>query len=145
MGSRIPRLLLATAAAILAFGGVMHAAAYTAKALPSINGSNLAAFLGAEFKVLWLADSTTLVALALVIGFIAAKPASVAKAVIMLLAAIPGATAVLLYFFLGAFYAGHLLLAASVMVFVAGLVMPALDCGNESVGVARNQAERALR
>jgi hypothetical protein len=49
------------------------------------------------------------------------------------------------HFFLGAFYAGHLLLAASVMVFVAGLLMPVLDSRNESDGVARNQAARAAR
>jgi peptidoglycan/LPS O-acetylase OafA/YrhL len=145
MVSRISRLLLAAAAAIFAFGGAMHAAAYAAKARPGIDASNLPAFLGAELKVLWLADSTTLVALALVIGFIAAKPASVAKAVIMLLAIIPAATAVLLYFFLGPFYPGHLLLVASVMVFVAGLVMPARDSGSEPVGAARNSAARASR
>jgi hypothetical protein len=125
MDSRIPRLLLATAAAIFAFGGAMHAAAYTAKALPSIGSSNLPPFLGAEIKVLWLADSTTLIALALVLGFIAAKPTSATKAVVMLLAVVPAATTALLYIFLGPFYAGHLLLAASAMVFVAGLIMPA--------------------
>jgi hypothetical protein len=122
MNPRIPRLLLATAAAICALGGTLHAAAYGAKGLPNISRSNLPPFLSSEIKVLWLADSTTLVALALVFGFIAAKPASATKAVVMLLGLVPAATAALLYFFLGPFYAGHLLLAASAMVFVAGLV-----------------------
>lgn len=133
MDSRIPRLLLAAAAAIFAFGGAMHAAAYTAKALPSISRSNLPPFLGAEIKVLWLADSTTLIALALVLGFIAVKPTSATKAVVMLLAVVPAATTALLYIFLGPFYAGHLLLAASAMVFVAGLIMPATWSGNQCV------------
>ncbi len=136
MNSRIPRLLLATSAAIFAFGGTMHAIAYVAKALPSISSSNLPLFLGAEFKVLWLADSTTLMALALVFGFIAGKPASASKAVIMLLAIVPAATTALLYVFLGPFYAGHMLLAASAMVCVAGMIMPAANGANEFVHLA---------
>jgi hypothetical protein len=40
----------------------------------------------------------------------------------MLVALIPGATAVLLYVFLGGFYAGHLLLAASIMAVLAGVL-----------------------
>jgi hypothetical protein len=145
MNSRIPRLLLATAAAILGFGGAMHAAAYAAKALPSISGSNLPPFLGAEIKVLWLADSTTLIALAIVFGFIAAKPTSATKAVVMLLAVVPAATAALLYLFLGPFYAGHLLLAASAMVFVAGLIMPAIRAENHFVGLTESAPHGASR
>ena len=125
MNSRVPRLLLATSAAIFAFGGIMHALAYAAKALPAISRSNLPPFFGAELKVLWLADSTTLMAIALVVGFLAARPYSASKAVIMLLSGVPAATAMLLYLFLGPFYAGHMLLAASAMVFAAGLIMPA--------------------
>jgi hypothetical protein len=124
MNHRIPRLLLAASAAIFAFGGMMHAAAYMAKASSNISAANLPPFLGAELKVLWLADSTTLMALALVVGFIAAKPVSAARAVVVLLALVPAGTTVLLYLFLGPFYAGHLLMAASVMVVVAGLLMP---------------------
>jgi hypothetical protein len=133
MNTRFPRLLLATSAAIFAFGGAMHAVAYVAKALPSISGSNLPPFLRSELKVLWLADSTTLMALALVFGLIAAKPAAAGKAVIMLLAIVPAAITALLYVFLGPFYAGHLLLAASAMVFAAGVLMPASIGANEFV------------
>jgi hypothetical protein len=48
----------------------MHTVAYVAKALPSISGSNLPPFLRSELKVLWLADSTTLMTLALVFGLV---------------------------------------------------------------------------
>jgi hypothetical protein len=133
MKSRIPRLLLATSAAIFAFGAAMHAIAYVAKAQRSISGSNLPRFLVSELKVLWLSDSTTLMALALAFGLIAAKPASASKAMIMLLAIVPAAITVLLYAFLGPFYPGHMLLAASAMVFVAGILMPASLSAKEFV------------
>jgi hypothetical protein len=123
MKRRTPRLLLAASAAIFAFGGIMHTAAYVAKASSSIDAANVPPFLGAELKVLWLADSTTLLALALLFAFIAAKPASAARVVVVLLALIPAATAMLLYLFLGPFYAGHMLMAASVMAIIAGLLM----------------------
>jgi hypothetical protein len=142
MNSRIPRLLLAASAAIFAFGAAMHAVAYVAKAQPSISGANLAPFMVSELKVLWLADSTTLMALALVLGLIAAKPASASKAVIMLLAIVPAAITVLLYVFLGPFYPGHMLLAASAMVFVAGVLMPAAISTNESVDLRVGAAGR---
>jgi hypothetical protein len=145
MNSRISRLLLATAAAIFAFGGAMHAVAYVAKASPSISSANLPPFLGAEFKVLWLADSTTLMALALVFGFIAAVPTSASKAVIILLAMIPASTTALLYAFLGPFYAGHMLLAASTMAFVAGMIMPAANGANAFVHPAERATHGAAR
>jgi hypothetical protein len=145
VNSRIARLLLAIAAAIFALGGAMHAAAYAAKALPSISGSNLPPFLAAEIKVLWLADSTTLIALALVFGFIAAKRASATKAVVMLLAVVPAATTALLYLFLGPFYAAHLLLAASAMVFAAGLIMPAIRTESQFIAFTESATHGASR
>lgn len=124
MNSLISRLLHGASALVFAFGGVMHAAAFAAKALPSIDGSNLPPFFGAELKVLWLADSATLIALALIFAVIAVKPAVATRTIVMLIALIPFATTLLLYFFLGPFYAGHLLLAACVMAVVAGFLMP---------------------
>jgi hypothetical protein len=120
---RIPRLLLAAAAGICVFGGAAHTAAFFATTSTSISRSGLSPILAAELKVLWLADSTTLLALALLFGFIAAKPNVASRAVIVLLAVMPAATAVLLYLFLGPFYAGHLLTAATVMVCLAGVLM----------------------
>ena len=40
----------------------------------------------------------------------------------MLLALVPGFTAILIYVFLGNFYAGHMLLAAAIAAFLAGLL-----------------------
>jgi hypothetical protein len=124
------RLLLASSAAICMFGGIMHAVAYDRKAAQVISSSGLPKFFAAELKVLWLADTTTLVALSLVFAFIAIKPQTASRAVTMLLAIVPAATALLLYFFLGSFYAAHLLLIASAMVFAAGLKLPAHTSAN---------------
>ena len=125
MNSVTSRLLLASAAAIFLFGAAMHTIAYAAKASRLISSSGLSAFFASELKVLWLADSTTLFALSLVIALIAANPKSADKVLVMLLALVPFAITLLLYAFVGPFYAGHLLLIASAMVFAAGLIMPA--------------------
>jgi hypothetical protein len=119
----LPRMLLAVAAAALGFGGIVHAMAFRTAALPGIERSSLSPFLGAEFKVLWLADSTTLVASAVIFGCIAFRPALAGGSLVMLLALVPGATTALLYYFLGGFYAVYLLAAASAMAFAAGLLM----------------------
>ena len=124
MSNPASKVLLAAAAAIFAFGGVMHAAAYAAKTSHSIAASDLPPFLQAELKVLWLADSTTLISLALLCAFLAAKTKYADRTTVLMLALIPGATAVLLYLFLGPFYAAHLLMAAAVLVAVAGLLIP---------------------
>lgn len=119
----IPKFLLALAATIFALGGALHAAAYFSKASQVIGAANLDTFFAQSLKVLWLADSTTLVTLALVFALIAVKPASVSKPIILLLALIPGATTALLYWFLGPFYAAHMLMVGTAMVFIAGLML----------------------
>jgi hypothetical protein len=121
----VSRLLLALAAAIFLFGAAMHAFAFFAKASHVIEASTLKAFFSSELKVLWLADSTTLLGLALIFGLIAARPAWAARPIILILSWIPAATTALLYFFLGPFYAAHMLLAATLMVILSALILPA--------------------
>jgi hypothetical protein len=123
--SVISRVLLALAAAIFFLGAVMHSIAFFAKASRVIDASTLKAFFSSELKVLWLADSTTLMGLAVVFGLMAARPASGTRPVILILSWIPAATTALLYFFLGPFYAAHLLLAATLMVILSALILPA--------------------
>ena len=119
----IPRTLLAVAAIIFAFGGVLHAVAYFSKASLVIESAGVKTFFGHELKVLWLADSTTLIGLALIFGVLALRPNSVSRPVLLLLALVPGATTALLYWFLGPFYAAHMLLLATAMVCVASLTL----------------------
>jgi hypothetical protein len=129
----VSRLMLAMAAAILALGGVMHSIAFWAKALRVIKGSNLNAFFAREMEVLWLADSTTLISLAVLFGYMVARPRCATKPVILLLSIIPGATTVLLYRFIGLFYAAHMLLAATLMVIAAGLTLPPSSRGTSGL------------
>jgi len=65
----VPRALLAMAAAIFTFGSVMHARAYESS-LTRVEATGLPRFLVTELKVLWLADSSTLLAAAILFGYL---------------------------------------------------------------------------
>jgi len=114
-----PRYLLAGSSAILVLGGLMHARAFR-KAVAAANASDLPAFYAGSLKALWLIDSATLITLAVVFGFVAARPGSAAPTVVVLLALIPAATAALLYAFIGPFLPAHMLLTAAVLAGIAG-------------------------
>ena len=121
MTNPFPRFLLVVSAAILLFGGAAHTRAFK-QAVAAIAASNLPAFYASAFKALWLIDSATLVGLGIVFALIAARPVIASGLIVALLALIPAATAVLLYYFIGAFVPAHLLLAAAAMAFFAGLL-----------------------
>ena len=123
------RILLALSAVIMVLGGPLHAAAFK-KAAAVLAASNIPAFYCGSFKGLWLADSATLITLAMTFAVIAVRPAAAARPVVMLLAVIPGATAELVYFFVGPFFAAHLLMLAAIAAFVGGLLLP--QAGAES-------------
>jgi len=125
MKPAITRTLLAGAAVIFSLGGVLHAVAFFAKASSLIDASSMKSFFGHELKVLWLADSTTLICLALICGFLSFKPYSVTRPLLFLLALVPASTTALLYGFLGPFYAAHMLLLGTAMVFVAAVTLHA--------------------
>jgi len=96
----------------------MHALAFP-RAVTAIGASNLPMFFGSILKVFWLADSTTMLALAALFGTIAARPAAASPGVIALIAAVPAALAVLIYTFMGGFFAGHILVVVAAAAFVA--------------------------
>ncbi|HME39497.1 MAG TPA: hypothetical protein VKG63_11115 [Steroidobacteraceae bacterium] len=127
MKHSLSRLLLALAAVIFLFGAAMHAIAFFSKAAHVVDVSDLKPFFGNEVKVLWLADSTTLTGLAILLGLMAIRPGCASRPVILLLSFIPAAITALLYVYLGPFYAAHLLLAATLMTIVAALMLPAHD------------------
>jgi len=129
MVTRTPRLLLAFSSLLSAVGGALHAAPFN-RALAAIAAANLQPFYGNSFKALWLSDSTTLFILAGVFALIAAKPSAATKPVVVLLALIPAAVAVLIYTFLGSFFAGHLLLAIAAFAFMASLKFPGSALGS---------------
>jgi hypothetical protein len=115
------RLLLTASAALLLFGGAVHALAYK-KAVAAVAASNLAAFYVQALKGLWLIDSATLVTLAIVFGVLAARPTLASGIVVVLLALVPAATAALLYYFIGSSAPAHLLLVAAALTFFAAVL-----------------------
>src|SRR5260370_17148026 len=95
MHSLLSRLLLGASAALLLFGGAVHALAYK-KAVAAVATSNLGAFYAQALKGLWLIDSATLVTLAIAFGVLPAPPALVSGLRIALFPFIPPPTPVLL-------------------------------------------------
>jgi len=121
MVPRAPRVLLALASLLSAFGGAIHAAAFP-RASAAVASSNLPSFFGGSLKGLWLGDAATLFILAAVFALLAVRPGLSSRPVVMLVALIPAATAILIYVFLGGFLAGHLLLAIAALAFTAGAI-----------------------
>jgi len=134
MTTRAPRFLLAFSSLLMTIGGASHAAALN-RTLAAVATSDLAPFYGGSLKLLWLADSATMFILAALFGLIAARPITATRPVVLLLALIPAATAVLVYLFLGNFFAGHILLVTAAAVFLAGLLFPGakVRAGNSSI------------
>lgn len=120
VAKHLPRILLGSSAAALAAGGLVHAAAFPG-AVRVIAAANLPAFYANAYEALWLSDSATLMGLALVFGFIAARPSTSMRRIILLLALTPAASAVLIYAFMGSFFAGHLLVASALAAIMGGL------------------------
>jgi len=116
---RRPRLLLASSALLLLIGGLLHASAFN-KVLSALAIANLQPFAANSLKILWLADSTTSIALAAVFGFIAGRPSAAKRSVVLLLALIPLATAVLIYIFMGSFIGGHIMLLSGLLATAGG-------------------------
>jgi hypothetical protein len=123
MPRSIPRFLLGFSSLLSAFGGAIHAAAF-GKALPVISASNLPRLYDGSTKALWLEDSAVLFILAAAFGLFAIRPSSTTRPVVMLVALIPLVTALLIYTFLGNFFAGHILLAIAIPALYAGLQFP---------------------
>ena len=134
MTTHAPRFLLAFSSLLMTIGGASHAAAFN-RTLAAVATSDLAPFFGGSLKLLWLADSATMFILAALFGLIAARPITATRPVVLLLALIPAATAVLVYLFLGNFFAGHILLATAAAALFAGLLFPGakVQAGNHSI------------
>jgi hypothetical protein len=122
MPTTASKLLFSGAAAIFGAGGVLHAAAYFSKTAAAIGSADLSPILRADLKALWLADSTTMMSMAIICAFLAVRPQSTAPLLTVLLALIPVCTAALVYAFLGPFYAAHLLMIGAALLAAAGVL-----------------------
>src|SRR5262245_42010664 len=108
MYKTIARILFTIAAIDLAFGGILHAKAFS-KAASLLDGANLPAFYTNSFKALWLIDSAILISVALLCLVVAFRKAETSRSILVLIAAIPGATAGLIYTLVGSFFPAHML------------------------------------
>jgi len=122
---RVPRLVIAFAGLIQLAVSVVHAASFS-RADAVFAGSNLRPLFVDSARVLWLGHSAALAVVAVLCGLIAIWPSAASRPVVMVLALIPALNAVLIYAFLGIFFAGHLLLFSAVAIFFAGLKFPGI-------------------
>ena len=127
-----PRLLLAIAALLEAFGAVVHGMAFR-KAVAALAASNLAPFFASSLKTFWLNDSADAAILAAIFALFAARPRLAARPVILLLALMPASICALLYVFLGNFVAVPLMAAITALVVVAGLFWPSEPAGTTTL------------
>jgi hypothetical protein len=117
------RILLTFSAILLAIGAWIHTSAFE-KVSAAVAKSDLNAFLGKGFKVLWLQDSTIAIVLASVFATAAIRPFAASKGVIVLLGLVPAVTATLVYHFIGNFVAGHIFLTAGIAAILGALLFP---------------------
>ena len=123
MTDRFSRAALVLSAFLLAAGGVIHALAF-GKAAAALARVDLPAFYARAFAALWLSDSATLVLIGALYLYAALRPSSIGGVAVAFVAAVPTATALLLYGFVGNFYPGHLLIAAAALALLASLRLP---------------------
>jgi hypothetical protein len=118
--STLSRSILGLCSLVLTLGAFAHAKAFPRMSV-ALAKVSLPAIYANDFRTLWLADSTTLLTVALLFAWIAFRPTTPLKSALIMIALIPASTALLLYRFVGSFYAAHLLLgtaAAAVCVFL---------------------------
>jgi hypothetical protein len=126
----LARLLVGAASALLAFGGVMHALAFP---LADEAAASLPAFFAGSLRLLWLADSAVMLTLAMAFALSALRAGAASRLMIAVLSVIPLATAALVYVFLGAFFAGHLLAASGALALLGSLL------GRSTFGVSTRE------
>ena len=118
----LSRILLAFSALLFLFGAWVHTSAFS-KVSAAIAKSDLPEFFGKGFKTLWLQDSGLQIVLAILFGLAAIRPSAAPGWVIVIVALIPLTTAMLAYYFIGNFIAGHLFLTAAVAAIFGGLLL----------------------
>lgn len=111
--------MLGAASLIQVAGALIHAAAFPTAA-QRLDTTELSPAMISASKALWLADSTNLLVLGAIFAFLALRPRLASGSLLMLLGLAPLASAALLYWFMGAFFAGHLMLLTAALVLLAG-------------------------
>jgi len=122
MGLTISRVLIGLAAAALAVDASLHWILFGQNTLVAIGRSNLPPVLIANFKVLWVADVSTLLGLAAAFGWAAIRPASASVESILMLSAIPAALGALCFVYGAPSYAGANMLIAAALAAAGAIV-----------------------
>jgi len=111
---RLPPFLLGLSAALQVIGATIHALGLT-KVQSKFDGSALSPFLIGASKALWLSESAYLMVIGALFAAVAAQPGLVSPVGIMVLSLGPLAAATLIYSYVGAFFAGHLMASAAAL------------------------------
>jgi hypothetical protein len=119
----LSRILLSISALVFAFGAYIHTSAF-GRMSDAVAKSDLPPFFGNGFRTLWLMDSSVQIISAIVFAFVAIKPTAATKPIVFLIALVPLATSVVIYYFIGNFIGGHLFLAGSLAAILGALLKP---------------------
>jgi hypothetical protein len=111
----LSRIFLGLAAAILLAGAWMHTSAFY-RVTEAVANSDLESFFAHSLPALWLIDSAVMTVLALLFAAISFRPAVATPLAVLVVGLIPGATACLLYRFIGSsFIPAHMLAIAAAL------------------------------
>lgn len=127
----LPRCFLAVSSVLLFGGAAIHALAYR-RFNAALATAGLPPFYASSARGLWLIDSATQAILACSFVLICVRPSIATPWSIAMLAAIPAATAVLIYVFLGNFPAGHVLAAAAAAGWAAAWLLAAAGANHHA-------------
>ena len=115
------RVLLAFSAIVFAFGAWIHTSAFD-RMSASVAKSDLPAFFGNGFRVLWLQDSALQIVFAILFALVAIRPSLATRWVIAIVALVPLTTAVLIYCVIGNFIGGHIFLTGALAAILGALL-----------------------
>lgn len=114
----VSRLLLGLSAFLLFAGGTVHALAFPTAALV-MEAAAMPAFFIAAYKALWVVNSSNHAVLGGFYSYVALRTGAPKAAPVAILALGPLASALLIYFHMGGFFAGHLMLLSGVLALMA--------------------------
>ena len=121
MMKTVSRILLVFSAIVFAFGAYIHTSAFD-RMSASVAKSDLPAFFGNGFRVLWLQDSALQIVFAILFALVAIRPSLATRWIIAIVALIPLTTAVMIYCVIGNFIGGHIFLAGALAAILGALL-----------------------
>ena len=117
----LSRILLAFSAIVFALGAYIHTSEFD-RMSASVAKSDLPAFFGNGFRVLWLQDSALQLVFAILFALVAIRPSLATRWVVVIVALIPLITAVMIYCVIGNFIGGHIFLTGALAAILGALL-----------------------